>query len=111
MVIKSSRELLSFYRVWLAWAEADAPEHPQFKTDHGMCFCLDRLATSRAYDYSELVFEMQDQFLAAELDPHYPFGYLAYQYDCENESHHRREERLNWVKARISDGESESETD
>lgn len=109
IVIKSSPTLHAMYVDWLAWAEACAPSEPSplgfgYYPSLGLCYAA-RCFADNCWGVIDVLeeYEMRGQFVAAGLDPVYPFG--------EEEFHHRSggtqhedPNRLAWVRARIADG-------
>lgn len=90
--IKSSPQLLAFYKWWLE--NKDKTESLHYR---GLC-------TTAIVDFPEgspkLKYELGDQFEVAGLDKWYPFGYDNY-YDTM----HLDPLRIAWVEARIKDME------
>lgn len=100
MKIKSSPDLLAFYKAWLAWAEKDAPHLNVFSQSHGLCSNLDLFC-----EHSGPIDEMNVQFTSAGLDNFHPFGYYDYVHHRICATMHLDPNRLAWVKARIADME------
>lgn len=86
-------KLKQFLAEWLAWAEADAPEHPVFTARFGLCY---NLAQWSGLDY-ELAFELAEIFNGDS----YPFGEYKYNLDCMNNTQHRNPARLAWVRKQL----------
>lgn len=112
MITKSTPVLLQFYKYWLEAAEApdaDYDNHRIFRNKMGLCrnfemWCNEYYAKEDAVT-NAAYWCMKEQFMDAELNRVYPFGELEYDIAARNNSQHKDEKRLAWVKARIADME------
>ena len=104
--IKSSPDLLKFYRAWLEWALGDNHEHVAcggaFTPKFGLCTNVIRFG--RKVDNMYIYNELHTQFEEAGLDPCYPFGEEEYEYAVDTYAQHENYARLQWVRDRIKDG-------
>jgi len=94
-------ELKTMLRDWLTWAEAGAPEHPQFRNYQGLCTNMHR------FRYSWL--DEMETMLAQEFgeDDDYPFGGKdLYLEEAAREIMHLNPARLAWVRKVITRAES-----
>lgn len=114
MIPKSTPVLLQFYKDWLKAAEApdaDSDEHPIFCNGMGLCGNLevwcDEYYDDEDAEANAAYCRMKEQFEEAGLNSIYPFGERAYDIAAFNDSQHKNEDRLAWVKARIADMEGE----
>lgn len=114
MISKSTPELLQFYKDWLQAAQApdaDKDEHFIFCNGMGLCGNL-KAWCDEHYDEEDIVaseayYCMKEQFDSAALNSIYPFGEREYDIAAFNDTQHKNENRLAWVKARIADMEEE----
>lgn len=94
--MKQSDSLTLFYRAYLKWVEAGAPDDNRydFVTDCGLCY------NARRYDSTLLVrYEMKSQFATAGLDDSMPFvDDSAYSKDSDDFAHHFNPVRMRWVR-------------
>lgn len=100
MKIKSSPELLQFYKDWYRWATKWWVTNLYFSQAAGLCYNLELWSR---HNKSSLSMEMSNQFYKAGLNSCFPFGeinYIEYRF-----SQHTSPERLAWVKQRIEDME------
>lgn len=93
-VIKSSPELLKFYKKYLRIVSRKWLPIPAKYKYKGLCL----LAQRSSWD------EMRDQFIAAGLNGTYPFGSDEYHDRMITYSQHKSPARIKWVKDRIADG-------
>ena len=103
--IKSSPDLLKFYRAWLEWALGDNHEHVEgndFTPRFGLCANADRFRRKVGSMY--ITNELHTQFEEAGLDPCYPFGEREYECALYTYAQHENYARLKWVRDRIEDG-------
>ena len=113
MIPLSTRELHRFYKEWLAAAEApdaDENDHYIFRNGMGLCGNLE-MWLEENYGEDDHVCRkackrMRWQFEAAGLDHTYPFGDMEYSQAAWDDSQHKDEKRLAWVRARIADVEN-----
>ena len=101
--IRSSSELLAFYRAWLEWAEQGAPADAMFDRSAGLCASL-KVYSGNTRRLGE---ELMVQFYSAGLSTLYPFGELAFDRGRRWRSMHADPERVQWVRDRIADGVAE----
>lgn len=121
MQIKSSKTLLHFYHAWMMWVVSGAEEQSTtntygFRRNEGLCFALERFMPSTCEEddilWDATMLEMKEQFEAAGLYCVYPFG--VDNYNSRNlfegkGTQHQDPVRLQWVQARILDGEETDE--
>lgn len=104
--IEDARLLLPFLTEWLAWAEADAPEHPLFWPWVGLCGNCDSWDEGEHYHDHDSFYpttKALERALARFDSPSYPFGgYEAYNADRYVSGHHRNPQRLRWVRRKIA---------
>ena len=97
MKIKSSPELLAFYRWWL-----ENKDEVNALKMYGLC-------SSTMEDYPEgdcnLQIELTAQFVEAGLNYNYPFGHENYLMRQSCDTMHLDPLRIAWVEARIKDME------
>lgn len=96
-----SEELKEFYKQLIAWIDANLPEHEYFVTYVGLCSNFSFFAQHHgAYDYSHFTQEMVDQFVAAGLDPRYPFNrdYSGYNTESTNDICYLNPKRIAFVR-------------
>lgn len=103
---KSSPALLSFYRDWLEWAEADAPEGSPFGFTAGIGLCSMSFWHAKYSGHEtphKVESEINRQFRDAGKSAYYPFGEATYYRESENGTIHKNPKRLAWVMARIEE--------
>lgn len=98
--------LLNFYKAYAEWLDNEADEDDLFKRSEGLCSNLEKYLDNRGLDFTEssVVSKiMVDQFVAARLDPYYPFNddLNDYHYDIESKSMHLNTARVQWVRDRV----------
>jgi len=97
MKIKSSQELLAFYRWWFENKD---------KLESLKCYGLCYLAVNNYPEGGAMLgIELIAQFNAAGLDWAYPFGHANYHDRQSRERMHLDPLRIAWVEARIADME------
>lgn len=107
--IRSSTTLYNFYVQYLHRVQNEAGVD-KYHREHGLCFALRHyfyLSGAMEVEYHELYNEMLDQFNRAGLQLIYPFSSCEDDYEdevCRGECH-LNPQRIEWVKARIKDGE------
>lgn len=101
MKIKSSPELLQFYKDWYRWATKWWVVSFNFTRTSGLCGNLQEWGHK---DFT-LRTQMLNQFRKANLNPAYPFGQTEHIKRRHSFSQHKDPKRLAWVKQRIEDME------
>lgn len=99
-----SDELKAFYRAYLAWLEAGAPEGMPFLRGLGLCSSVPDVVT-RAYSY-DVRQEMKRQFREAGLNSTLPFNSHPgatedlpnYGDECNSGACHLNPKRIAWVR-------------
>jgi hypothetical protein len=87
--------LRAYLTDWLAWAEAGAPEHDEFRPRFGLCTNARRRHRASADLRNALVADFGDE-------ANHPFGGLV-RYMSEAEAHHTNPLRLAWVRAKLAE--------
>lgn len=102
----SSDMLHNFYVAYLDWARHGATEeHKIFERGFGLCGNFEMFVPEgEVQDYEK---ELTDQFRAAGLSMHYPFGCQKYTDDCDTGLHHLDHKRIEWVESRIREYEND----
>ena len=95
-----SPELRAFLTEWLAWAEADAPEHEVFSGHTGLC--------NNVCWWTEENLQSTSFWLLRELeerlgDPSFPFGRAEYTRARRAGLQHRDPNRLAWVRTQLGE--------
>ncbi|BDU12133.1 hypothetical protein [Escherichia phage phiWec179] len=101
-----SEELLTFYRTYLAWLEAGAPEGEPFTRCTGLCSNLyDFYDMGESERYEPVLDEMHEQFYRKDLVMVLPFNsnFGKYTLEAERSRCHLNVDRVNWVKERIAE--------
>jgi len=93
-----SEGLKRFLSEWLAWAEADAPPHPIFKSSLGLCTNVMNWAECQADEHDWNAYRELKQVFHGEL---FPFGEARYERDMRLGIQHRNEARLAWVREKL----------
>lgn len=101
-----SEELLTFYRTYLAWLEAGAPEGEPFTRCTGLCTNLyDFYDMGESERYEPVLDEMHEQFYHKGLVMVLPFNsnFGKYTLEAEKSRCHLNVDRVNWVKERVAE--------
>ena len=101
-----SEELLTFYRTYLAWLEAGAPEGEPFTRCTGLCTNLyDFYDMGESERYEPVLDEMHEQFYLKDLVMVLPFNsnFGKYTLEAEKGRCHLNVDRVNWVKERVAE--------
>ncbi|WAX14509.1 hypothetical protein ECO340P2_00254 [Escherichia phage ECO340P2] len=101
-----SEELLTFYRTYLAWLEAGAPEGEPFTRCTGLCTNLyDFYDMGESERYQHVLDEMHEQFYLKDLVMVLPFNsnFGKYTLEAEKSRCHLNVDRVNWVKERVAE--------
>jgi hypothetical protein len=103
-----SDRLKEFLRLWLEWAESDAPNGKPFYRWDGLCLnywdWLERVRaeTGEQFKISKEVDLLEAQFKQDGLNPDHPFGGVdRYNRDSFHESMHLNPARLAWVRSKV----------
>lgn len=102
--MKISKELYTFFKEWLEWAEAGGDEHGVFYKHEGLCSSLESW-----YDYKWLacLYELSSLLEYSGLDINYPFGKEDYVRRLRNDTQHECPLRLAFVREQIKKYEEE----
>lgn len=100
--MKTSKELYTFFKEWLEWAEDGGKEHGVFSAYAGLCSNLDWWSGDRSMG-SEL-YEVLD-FVCG--DGFYPFGEDDYSERANDATQHECPRRLAFVREQIKKYEEE----
>lgn len=86
------KTLKDFYQTYAAWLDAGAPDGKPFYRHLGLC--------AAATNYGPGIrWEVKKQFIAAGMDPLYPFGgEYAFETEYDNATAHLNPERIEWVR-------------
>ena len=86
---------LQFLKDWLAWAEADAPEHEAFSIQDGLC------RASKRFDFTgHLKAKVKAELRKDKGSSLDPFKWYASE---DNGPSHKWEPRLKWVRNKIKE--------
>lgn len=103
--MKISKELYTFFKEWLEWAESGGKEHDVFRNHSGLCSNIDWWCSNEELEF------VPDEFtrllMHSGLDINYPFGEEDYQYRLRNDTQHKCPERLAFVREQIKKYEEE----
>lgn len=97
---------------YLAWAEADAPEHESLNPYHPICNNARHWARADnrktlltthdvGIDQEQMVATLKEMFDSEGMDMWYPFGEATFYRECHAAAHHRNPERLAWVRKQL----------
>lgn len=108
--MKSSPQLLNFYREYKKWLDIGAPKDGAFYRGSGLCFNLSSFLGKNDPDM-KVQFEMKNQFFDAGLNTETPFDF-----DFDEYAHYGSKGksylniyRRGWVEDRIRDMENTHE--
>ena len=105
--MKTSEELMEFYKKYLTWIENGAPYGKPFLPNCGLCANLFDYVHEGNYNpiITTLLDEMHAQFYYKGLNPELPFNedYDAYVLESDADACHLNVDRINWVKDRIAE--------
>ena len=91
--------LKDFYRAYLTWIEADAPEGGVFSRRYGLCYNLTSYCQSKEVEDTPLLAELYASFKAAGLRVAYPFcSHDDYAYRRWDSEQHTLPARIEWVR-------------
>lgn len=97
--MKISKELYTFFKEWLEWAENGGKGHDTFVNSVGLCSNIDW------YSNKELEFlphELKRLLAYLDLDVSYPFGEEDYTHRQRNGTQHLCPKRLAFVREQIA---------
>lgn len=97
--MKISKELYTFFKEWLEWAENGGKEHDVFGNHAGLCSNIDWWC-----DHKELELvpdELTGLLVYSGLDVNYPFGEYDYHHRLLNDTQHECPMRLAFVREQI----------
>jgi hypothetical protein len=90
--------LRQFLADWLAWAEAGAPEHPNFGRSNGLCVLAH-------YARGEILHDLRKQLRASFEETPYPFGgSREFSQRAFDRTQHLNPARLAWVRQQLGVG-------
>lgn len=103
--MKISKELYTFFKEWLEWADAGGKEHNVFVTACGLCSNFNEWMLLRGRDGcgEELEILLDYTFF----DTIYPFGKAEYRITALNGTQHKCPKRLAFVREQIKKYEGE----
>ena len=95
--MKISKELYTFFKEWLEWAEGDGKDHEVFRSYAGLCSNLDWWCgnSSMAEELYDLLYQTFGLYA-------YPFGEDEYSDRRVSETQHLCPKRLAFVREQIS---------
>lgn len=98
-----SMPLTQFYRAYMWWLDADAPDEMGFSRYHGLCGALRQWANRHAQvEYRDLSNEMQAQFMKLRTNFFlHPFHTSTQEYNREVDrgEAHLNLDRIKWVRS------------
>ena len=95
--MKISKELYTFFKEWLEWAEGDGKDHAVFGAHTGLCSNLDWWHGDSSMEQE--LYELLDETFGEHT---YPFGYDEYLDMSRSETQHLCPKRLAFVREQIS---------
>ncbi|WPK38239.1 hypothetical protein [Escherichia phage AV126] len=105
--MKTSKDLMEFYKIYLAWIDVGAPDGKPFRRDCGLCANLFDYVHRGNYNpiITTLSDEMHAQFYHKRLNQGLPFNenYDAYVLESDADACHLNVDRINWVRDRIAE--------
>ncbi|ELO6086313.1 hypothetical protein QVK87_001837 [Escherichia coli] len=105
--MKTSKDLMEFYKIYLAWIDVGAPDGKPFRRDCGLCANLFDYVHRGNYNpiITTLSDEMHAQFYHKGLNQGLPFNenYDAYVLESDTDACHLNVDRINWVRDRIAE--------
>lgn len=102
--MKISKELYTFFKEWLEWAEGGGKEHGVFRTHAGLCYNLWWWSCTLDVDCEKELCDILKEQLG---NKHYPFGRKEYDYRSCNDTQHKCPMRLAFVREQIKKYEEE----
>jgi hypothetical protein len=97
-----SELLTQFYQAYAGWLDAGAPEGIIFSRQRGLCWsAVEWISATGKTGTDALLEEMDHQFVAAGLDPTFPFNNGSVQQfgrEKVTNSKHLNEQRIQWVR-------------
>ena len=101
-----NENMRNFFAAYLEWAEADAPESDVFMPEVGLCANLDSYLRERTDEdtdsQSRIRIEFANMLFHDYGDVEYPFGEEQYDSDYRSRSHHKHDERLDWLRGKLN---------
>lgn len=112
--MKTSESLMGFYKTYLAWIEAGAPDGEPFFRNQGLCSNLYDYAGMNPYDtivWGNMLDEMHNQFDYKGLNHFLPFNenWDDYTKEYSAEVCFLNADRVNWVRDRVEEEEQNVE--
>lgn len=98
--MKISKELYTFFKEWLEWAENGGKDHDVFVNHVGLCFNSDWWSSHRKLEF--LLPELKRLLVHLGLDTSYPFGEEDYRHRRLNGTQHLCPKRLAFLREQIA---------
>lgn len=98
--IRKRLSLNQYLKSYLAWATSEEPDDTYSKQS-GLCYNLCGFIPD-IQSQNLLEAELKYRLIESDLNQAYPFGEYSYYLDTLEATHHKNENRLNWIRKEIS---------